>query len=353
MELEYEIRMESMGIYQYKKTETGIVILACRSLDDRAVIPETIGGEPVTQVAPYAFSQRRIDPGEETILWSGPDVSLMGEDQWEDLPLLCGERLKSIVLPETIYKIGNYAFYNCYYLEEFVCHSTLEDLGSGMFTGCNQMKQVGITIHSQKKSCMKELLSEIGQRIRLDYRSEEGDATLIFPEFFEEAVENTPARILYTTTHGAGHRYRYCFQDTKFQFKEYDSLFIHEVTRDTTAHALELALCRLFYPLHLSGQARISYVSYVTEHWREAAELVLEKKEMGPLKALVTGVWEAGNAMDEKNAPDRETDVHARKKKQLEILLELSGRNGFAEATSYLLEYMRTEFPPKRKDFTL
>ena len=332
--------MDSMGIFQYKKTGTGMTILACRSLDDTAVIPETIEGEPVTELAPYAFSQRRIPPadGEEEGLWTRPDSSFIEGGQWETLPLLCGERLKTVHLPGNLEKIGNYAFYNCYNLEHIICHSTLQDLGSGMFTGCNHIKKVGITVHPDKKSCMKELLSEIRQRIVLFYQSEEGSAKLIFPEFFEEAVENTPARILYTTTHGAGHRYRYCFSDTKFQFKEYDSLFVHEVARDTADQALELALCRLFYPLQLSDHARDEYLSYVRGHWKETAEMVMAKKEMSLVRSLLA-------CMDMVAGGDISGE--------LRCLVETAGHNGFTEAAAYLLEYMRTKFPVKRKDFTL
>ena len=36
-------------------------------------------------------------------------------------------------------------------------------------------------------------------------------AKLIFPEHYEEAVENTPARIVETHYHGSGGDYRQCF----------------------------------------------------------------------------------------------------------------------------------------------
>ena len=36
-----------------------IKILECRSLDSQAVIPAQIGGEPVTELSPYLFSENR------------------------------------------------------------------------------------------------------------------------------------------------------------------------------------------------------------------------------------------------------------------------------------------------------
>ena len=56
---------------------------------------------------------------------------------------------------------------------------------------------------------------------------EEYEARLIFPEYFEDSVENTPARIVCIETHGCGHRYRYCFAGRVFQYRGYDELFPH------------------------------------------------------------------------------------------------------------------------------
>ena len=46
----------------------------------------------------------------------------------------------------------------------------------------------------EKRSCFRELLIEIGEEQEVMYHCPDGDAKLIFPEYFEEAVENTPAR---------------------------------------------------------------------------------------------------------------------------------------------------------------
>ena len=69
-------------------------------------------------------------------------------------------------------------------------------------------------------SALKSILDEIRFAIhaRLYYDREDGmteTADLLFPEHYEEAVENTPARILYTSHHGAGGYYRQCFYDRK------------------------------------------------------------------------------------------------------------------------------------------
>lgn len=56
---------------------------------------------------------------------------------------------------------------------------------------------------------------ELREEQYVNYHSKQGEARLVFPEFFEEAVENTPARILETHTHGSGMWYRNCFVQTE------------------------------------------------------------------------------------------------------------------------------------------
>ena len=67
-------------------------------------------------------------------------------------------------------------------------------------------------------------------------------------EAVEEAVENTPARILETHHHGAGGYYRQCFYNRELDYKKYDEMFYHTVAEDTEETAVELALNRLRFP---------------------------------------------------------------------------------------------------------
>ena len=84
------------------------------------------------------------------------------------------------------------------------------------------------------KSCLREILSELRQTLDVDYRDGAGNllCRLVFPEYFEESVENTPARIIMRQMHGCGHLYRYCFEETRFQVGEYDKLFPHVVVQE-------------------------------------------------------------------------------------------------------------------------
>lgn len=52
--------------------------------------------------------------------------------------------LKTIVLPESVTKIGDYAFSNCFYLENINIPSKVEKICSGMFDQCPSLKEVVI-----------------------------------------------------------------------------------------------------------------------------------------------------------------------------------------------------------------
>ena len=182
----------------------------CYTLDGAPVLPERMDGMPVTELDRYFFSQ--TVRGREV-----PPEELNGE------PELCGSGLDELTLPEYLRKIGPYAFYNCFHLKTLSFWSTVEDWGAGVFTGCTGIKHLKIRVVPGRKSCFKEVLSELRQELMADYLDPEGRllARLVFPEFFEESVENTPARIIMREMHGCGHMYRYCFEDTQFQFREY------------------------------------------------------------------------------------------------------------------------------------
>lgn len=133
-------------------------------------------------------------------------------------------RVREICLPSTIKKIGRYAFYNCYSLKKLAMFSTAVDIGAGAFNGCRQIDELTIGVIKGERSCLKEVLAELNESLTVFYRQYEksgdgelkctGRAQLLFPVFYEEAVENTPARILETHVHGCGHRYRYAFEGT-------------------------------------------------------------------------------------------------------------------------------------------
>mgnify|MGYP006867315105 FL=1 len=51
--------------------------------------------------------------------------------------------------------------------------STVEDWGAGVFTGCTGIKHLKIRVVPGRKSCFKEVLSELRQELMADYLNPE------------------------------------------------------------------------------------------------------------------------------------------------------------------------------------
>ena len=252
----------------YEETLDGISVRRCYGLDGIVQIPDRIDGKPVTGLEGYLFS--------ETVRGRG-----VPPHEYEGEPELCGSQVKELVLPRYAKRIGAYAFYNCSGLRKLSCQSTVDDWGAGVITGCTGIASLDICVREEGKSCFREILSELRQTLDVDYRREDGTllAKLVFPEYFEESVENTPARIIMREMHGCGHMYRYCFDGTRFDVGEYDRLFPHVTVQEKPELVTRLALYRLYWPWGLKEEAAKAYQDYIAAHAGDAAEGILKRGE--------------------------------------------------------------------------
>ena len=208
---------------RYKMTAKGMMITEYYGADSCVVLPDEIEGETVTALDDYAFAR-----------------NLEVEEIW---------------LPEALKEVGRYAFYRCRNLKKLILGNQLLDMGGGALTGC-RLEEVEIYFREGKKSCLKSIVEEMRYQIRVSLYGyswrccAEKNSTdewlrevrILFPEHYEEAVENTPARILETHHHGAGGYYRQCFYNRELDYKKYDEMFYHTVAEDTEETAVELAL---------------------------------------------------------------------------------------------------------------
>lgn len=325
-------------------TEYGIRILECRGLDSLAAIPASIYGLPVVELAPYIFS---IHPdygakeNKDTFWWSDDgELNAPSATAPDGLPALEGNRLEELRLPPYLAKVGAYAFYNCEQLRKLEVYSTTLDWGAGVFTGCYGITELTAYVDESRKSCLREILAEIRQTLDVTYLPVNHLGTvhgicarLILPEFFEEAVENTPARILVTETHGCGQKYRNAFVQTQFQFKEYDSLFPHVQVQEPETLVARLVLGRLMYPYKLEERYRKRYHEYLTEHAITAAAQAIEFGHMEQLE------WLFGHATYDAA--------------QTDCLLDIAGKVRNGSATSYLMDRKRAAGTIRRKRFSI
>ena len=323
--------------FAYEIQGNSAVIWRCFSYTKTAEIPEQIDGYPVTALAPYAFSAHM------------DEMELKGKsytDGGQDCPVLCGENLEELILPETVARVGRYCFYNCKNLEKITFSNGLRDWGSGAFTGCHRVGHLTVYLKEKEESTLKEVLLELPEEKTVDYIYEDGGkkqyARLIFPEFFEEGVENTPARILETHVHGSGLYYRNCFWHRTFNFGEYDSRFAYAAVLEEFRVLASLVEGRLRFPYKLTEDARLRYLDYLFEKKEDFGRFFVEKKDGKALVWFVEMVLTAGRSESERE-----------KKELLKSMTDLAVRMHFTEGVSYLMDCQHQCFKPQKKSFDL
>lgn len=279
------------------------MVSSCKELGGEVEIPERVEGLLVKSVGDYGFS---------------------------------GKPLEELRLPRSLERIGRYAFYRCFRLRSLSFSDGLRDIGAGAFTGCSP-GELRIDFYGGRRSALKFILDEISGLIRatLCYHGEAGEekARLIFPEHYEEAVENTPARLLETHHHGSGNDYRQCFYNKELIPEDYDALFPRARAKESEETAAELAALRLCYPYRLSKEAKESYEGYLREHIERAGELFTSREDKELLRFLAQGGYLTREAF--------------------EVCVDTASREGRTELLSFLMEQKNQRFRGKKKVFEL
>lgn len=319
--------------FAYEQKDNGICILRCYGSSGSVEIPEELEGLAVTEVSSYAFAEE------------------MEEEPQNDsgYPCICGDRLEEVYLPRTVRRLGRYIFYNCQRLRKLSFYSNLAYMGAGAFTGCENLAFLEM-YQLEGRSCLREILQDLKQKVRVDCYQvlDEGGAEssrvsdrssakmsgrLVYPEFFEEAVENTPARIISTQTHGMGIQYRNAFRNTQIVFEEYDRLFAMGKYNIDLTNIIDMAVSRLRYPYSLGENARAEYAGWLSGHLQEAADFLVKLQE-----------WEDLRWLAEKFVTDRN---------QMETILDVAKKQEKAQAISIIMDIRHRRFPVREKKFCL
>lgn len=304
--------------FAYEKTKDGIRILRCYGVSSKVVIPNELEGLPVTELSAYAFAK---EPEKEPENISG-------------LPCVCDLALEELYLPETIRRLGRYVFYNCLHFRKLSFYSNIAFMGAGGFIGCEKLSHL-VLRQKEGPSCLQEILQDLKQSVVVDCYQEDGEleCRLVYPEFYEEAVENTPARIISTQTHGMGIQYRNTFQNTQIVFSEYDKLFETGKYNMDFINMIEMSVARLMYPLKLENSAREQYSKWLLKHLREGEEYLFEQGKSKEIRWLA--------------------EVFVETREELEALLEEANHRKEAGELSSLMDILHRRFPGRRKKFTL
>ena len=309
----------------------------CYDFGNEAEIPSEIDGHPVTELGAYAFSahmdreQFWHELGNRTVKIWNPETGEqeVSEPDAETVPGLQGMQVETVRLPEGLRKIGAYAFYNCNALSELHFHSSLKDLGAGLFTGCHHLRRLNVTLDETETSCLKEILIEVPEKMAVTVEGQLR-AKLLFPEFFEESVENTPARILMTHMHGSGMNFRNSFYMKKLDFRAYDACYYMAKAEEDFDTVLEMTLNRLQYPVGLSEDRREDYESWLNGHLVQAFEKAVEHRDLDML------MW-----LTERGKPDD----------GLLSQTAIAAADGFPEGVAYLQDRLSASGHTKKQSF--
>ena len=285
---------------RYEILDNKVMITGYDSQGLSVEIPENIEGHAVTELAPYAFS---------------------------------GTDIEEIYLPKTLVKIGRYAFYNCKKLRKISFYNTMKDLGAGAFTGVHNVREMEVSFVNDKKSCLRQFLLELPEEQNITFHFEDGDAHILFPEFFEEAIENTPARNLETMTHGSGIFYRNCFVQSELDIRLFDQCFSKGKALEFPETVYVLAIQRLLHPYQLDEKAEKNYQEYLEANVKQCGIFAAERQSKEELIYLAKHC--AASAED------------------MEDLIDITNKKGMIDVLSFLMQEKRQRFGTKRKTFEL
>jgi hypothetical protein len=279
-----------------------------------------------------------------------PEREVMIPERMEGLPVtelgayvLSGTDVEEVHLPAGVTRIGAYAFYNCENLRRIHCFGRATDLGAGVFTNDRGIEYLELKNFPGERSCFKEMLTEIRQTLRVRVLEGTQEARLIFPEYYEEAVENTPGRKIDVETHGCGQRYRYCFVRREFQYAGYDELFPHVKVQESEELVCELAIGRLKYPMNLTQRYQEKYREYLKEHWLAAAKVLIAADRPSEKHSTNLDSGELPWLLEEIVTVDAE---------QMQQIIDAAQKTGDTEMVSWLMNYNHIHFAaetPKRK----
>lgn len=245
-------------------------------------LPDRVEGRPITEIAPYCFSQNRHFRQEDI---SENGLACISEDYRE----LCGEYVEKIELPDGVEKIGNLAFYNCKNLMELNIGRRVLDYGSDVFMNCGRLHSVLIRCGEFETSGAKQLLSRISSEIELVFMKEgEVRARLLYPEYFELYDEIAPAHIFGCSITGEGFRARQCFNRETVDYERYDDVFEKAAVTEGRKTLCRFALNRLMYPVKLMDIHRKAYTEYLSENEKILMKIMINERNLPALSCIIS-----------------------------------------------------------------
>ncbi len=162
-------------IYKYDAMSRGIEIVEYRGKNKIVEVPERIDNFPVTVIGAYAFTgsstwapdQYKVNEKIREIIL--PETML----EIKEAAFSGCSKLERVNLPENLKKIGEYAFDNCVNLQEVKLSSGLTELSEAAFANCRSLEEIvipkniiRINTYAFSESGLKEVQFEQGSQLQ-------------------------------------------------------------------------------------------------------------------------------------------------------------------------------------------
>ena len=329
-----------LEILEYIIQNNAAVLCRCYGTGGYLDLPERIDGLPIRELADHCFAPEKSIRIPAHLLrravcrggnWTAcPDDA---DGKMPDPAPLCAQELKEITLPSQLVKTGDYAFYGCRNLERLIFPASFRVLSGGAFVACNHIREIVFVQEdpAQTPPAMKDVISEISYEVTVTVKTASGQTLwrTLFPEYYEESTENTPARIIEIKYRGTGYQCRQCFRKGVFDFAAYDALFYLTSVWEFYQSVVRLCLLRLTWPTELSDKARDDYLHFLQEQSEECAKYVLQEEHLSCLQVLM--------------------DYDYFTEALLSEFLSLAGARSLTGAVSLLMDYRQKHFSQAKK----
>ena len=220
-----------MWIWYEEKPERGITLLRLYGSMPVVSLPEKIDGRPVTDLAPYAFSEKERIPDpeccrlawvEETGASSSADRGRFESERSAGLITpLAGDFIREVRLPDALERIHDLCFYQCRKLKKLSFGSGEVEIGSDAFMNCRELAEIELRAASDQPTSLRRILSQRTSETDVWF----DDAVVHFPEYQEKYDLIGPAHIFELNIEGEGFRARKCFEGEVFSLPMYDEVF--------------------------------------------------------------------------------------------------------------------------------
>lgn len=306
-----EIIINNLELVCYEMTG-GVAIERVKTAEKHVVVPEEIGGRPVVALGARAFA---------------PHLE-------EDAP--DHRKIRSVTLPASLERVGDYAFYNCFGLEKIILTDRTRFWGGSCLMNCRSLRQFDLTVTDEGSPAFCYFADELTTELDVTLRYEDGEtARLIFPEYIESYEDNKPAHFFDFHLYGPGLPYHHAFRQKRFDYGLFDGCWEEMLRREHEPDcAMRLAFFRLRYPKNLAERAAEGYRAYLEQNSLVTLLWLLEE---GDFRGLA---WYLEN--------------FRLGKEDLTAAVERSRLLRLPEATALLLEQQHRRFPAGRmKTFDL